>query len=98
MSCRADGCGHHLRGVLGDHRKDDALSAAEKWVGPGYTEPVAGSGRFVSKDGTRVARMGESDITGQHGGGPHMNFERLAPNPKKPGKSMVVENRHIYLG
>ncbi|MGW5250742.1 polymorphic toxin-type HINT domain-containing protein, partial [Streptomyces sp. NPDC004129] len=77
---------------------DDALSAAEKWVGPGYTEPVPGSGRFVSKDGTRVARMGESDITGQHGGGPHMNFERLAPNPKKPGKSMVVENRHVYLG
>ncbi|MGW2651988.1 polymorphic toxin-type HINT domain-containing protein, partial [Streptomyces sp. NPDC001393] len=77
---------------------DDALSAAEKWVGPGYSEPVPGSGRFVSKDGTRVARMGETDITGQHGGGPHMNFERLAPNPKKPGKSMVVENRHIYLG
>ncbi|GGY76758.1 hypothetical protein GCM10010327_03480 [Streptomyces nitrosporeus] len=76
---------------------DDALDAAEKWLGPGYYEPVPGSGRFVSKDGTRVARMGESDITGQHGGGPHMNFERLAPNPRKPGKSMVVENRHIYL-
>ena len=77
---------------------DDALNSAEAWVGPGYTEPVPGSGRFVSADGTRVARMGESDITGQHGGGPHMNFERLAPNPKKPGKMMVVENRHIYLG
>ncbi|WP_418958854.1 Hint domain-containing protein [Streptomyces tritici] len=76
---------------------DDALTAAEKWLGPGYTEPVPGSGRYVSADGTRVARMGESDITGQHGGGPHMNFERLAPNPRKPGKQMVVENRHIYL-
>ncbi|XVQ11525.1 RHS repeat-associated core domain-containing protein [Spirillospora sp. CA-255316] len=76
---------------------NDALDAAEKWLGPGYKEPVPGSGRYVSRDGTRVARMGESDITGQHGGGPHMNFERLAPNPKKPGKMMVVENRHVYL-
>uniref|UniRef100_A0AAU2VN96 HINT domain-containing protein n=1 Tax=Streptomyces sp. NBC_00008 TaxID=2903610 RepID=A0AAU2VN96_9ACTN len=76
---------------------NEALDAAERWVGPGYSEPVKGSGRYVSKDGTRVARMGESDITGQHGGGPHMNFERMVPNPRKPGKSMVVENRHIYL-
>ncbi|MFD3311052.1 polymorphic toxin-type HINT domain-containing protein [Streptomyces sp. NPDC058694] len=76
---------------------NEALDAAERWVGPGYSEPVKGSGRYVSRDGTRVARMGESDITGQHGGGPHMNFERMAPNPRKPGKSMVVENRHIYL-
>ncbi|MGW5098783.1 RHS repeat-associated core domain-containing protein [Streptomyces nodosus] len=76
---------------------DDALDSAEKWLGSGYKETVPGSGRYVSRDGTRVARMGETDITGQHGGGPHMNFERLAPNPKKPGKMMVVENRHIYL-
>lgn len=42
--------------------------------------------------------MGESGITGHvHGSGPHANFERMAPNPGKPGKSMVVENRHIYL-
>lgn len=76
---------------------DEALDAAQKWVGPGYSGPVQRSGRYVSKDGTRVARMGDSDITGQHGGGPHMNFERLAPNPKKPGKMVIVENRHIYL-
>ncbi|MFF3329272.1 polymorphic toxin-type HINT domain-containing protein [Streptomyces sp. NPDC002888] len=76
---------------------DEVLDAAERWLGPGYTEPVAGSGRYVSADGTRVARMGETDITGQHGGGPHMNFERLVPNPRKPGKMMIVENRHIYL-
>ncbi|MFD9616614.1 polymorphic toxin-type HINT domain-containing protein [Streptomyces virginiae] len=76
---------------------NEALGAAEKWLGPGYYESVQGSGRYLSKDGTRVARMGETDITGQHSGGPHMNFERMAPNPKKPGKSMVVENRHIYL-
>ncbi|MGW7575676.1 polymorphic toxin-type HINT domain-containing protein [Streptomyces sp. NPDC054765] len=76
---------------------NEALEAAQKWIGPGYSETVKGSGRYLSKDGTRVARLGERDITGQHGGGPHMNFERLVPNPKKPGKFMIVENRHIYL-
>lgn len=58
---------------------------------------VSGSGRYVSADGTRAVRMGESDITGAHGGGPHMNFEELAPNPAKPGKMMVVQNSHVYL-
>ncbi|GAB3933062.1 hypothetical protein GCM10029976_039870 [Kribbella albertanoniae] len=76
---------------------DDALDAAERWLGPGYKEPVPGSGRFVSKDGTRVARLGDSDILGKHGGGPHINLERLGPNPLKPGKLKVLENRHIYL-
>ncbi|MFJ6459760.1 polymorphic toxin-type HINT domain-containing protein [Streptomyces sp. NPDC091387] len=90
-----DDAGHPVDGTRVP--TNEALDAAERWVGPGYSEPVKGSGRYVSKDGTRVARMGESDITGQHGGGPHMNFERMVPNPRKPGKSMVVENRHIYL-
>ncbi|MEE1928019.1 polymorphic toxin-type HINT domain-containing protein [Streptomyces sp. TRM 70351] len=90
-----DGDGHPVDGTR--IPTNDALDSAEKWLGSGYKETVPGSGRYVSRDGTRVARMGESDITGQHGGGPHMNFERLAPNPKKPGKMMVVENRHIYL-
>lgn len=90
-----DGDGHPVDGTRTP--TNDALDSAEKWLGSGYKETVPGSGRYVSRDGTRVARMGESDITGQHGGGPHMNFERLAPNPKKPGKMMVVENRHIYL-
>lgn len=76
---------------------DDALEAAQQWVGPGYTEPVAGSGRFVSSDGQRVVRMGTRDITGQHSGGPHMNFERLGPNPAKPGKPMVTDNHHVFL-
>ncbi|MFI6674847.1 LamG-like jellyroll fold domain-containing protein [Kribbella sp. NPDC050469] len=76
---------------------DDALGAAERWLGPGYTEPIKGSGRFVSKDGTRVARLGDSDILGRHGGGPHINLERLGPNPAKPGRMKVVENRHVYL-
>ncbi|SPL88242.1 YD repeat protein [[Actinomadura] parvosata subsp. kistnae] len=92
---RFDDNGHPVDGTL--LPTDEALEAAQRWLGPGYTEPVSGSGRYVSRDGTRIARIGESDITGQHGGGPHMNLERMGPNPRKPGKSMVVENRHIYL-
>lgn len=34
---------------------------------------------------------------GKHGGGPHMNFETMAPNPAKPGKMVVVDNKHVYL-
>jgi hypothetical protein len=76
---------------------NDALDTAEQYLGEGYQESVPGSGRYVSSDGTRAVRMGESDITGAHGGGPHMNFEELAPNPMKPGKMMVVVNSHVYL-
>ena len=42
-------------------------------------------------------RMGELDVTGQHAGGPHLSFERLAPDPLRPGRFDVVENRHISL-
>ena len=56
-----------------------------------------GNGRFVSLDGTKSVRMGDSDITGKHGGGNHMNFEELIPNPNKPGKMQVESNYHIYL-
>ncbi|MEB3751146.1 pre-toxin TG domain-containing protein [Geobacillus icigianus] len=74
---------------------NDALEAAEKFLGPGYKD--MGNGRFVSTDGTRVVRMGDGDILGKHGGGPHMNFETLVPNPSKPGKMKVDQNLHIYL-
>jgi hypothetical protein len=59
--------------------------------------PVPGSGRYVSSDGTRVVRMGDSDIIGAHGGGPHMSFEELRPNPARPGRMMVINNSHVYL-
>jgi len=61
-----------------------------------YTE--ASPGRFFSQDGLRQVRMGEREILGLHGGGPHMNFERLAPNPMKPGKNMITDNLDIFLG
>ena len=70
---------------------------AQKFLGKGYKEAVPGSGRFISADGKRVFRMGTSDITGAHGGGPHVNFETLEPNPAKPGKQMVKDNFHIFL-
>ncbi|KYD27813.1 hypothetical protein B4113_0047 [Geobacillus sp. B4113_201601] len=75
---------------------NDALEAAEKFLEPGYKD--MGNGRFVSTDGTRVVRMGDGDILGKHGGGPHMNFETLVPNPSKPGKMKVDQNLHIYFG
>ena len=74
---------------------NDALDAASEWLGPGYKD--MGNGRFVSLDGTKSVRMGDSDITGKHGGGNHMNFEELIPNPNKPGKMQVESNYHIYL-
>jgi RHS repeat-associated protein len=74
-----------------------ALELGEQFLGKGYKELVPGSGRYVSADGKRVFRMGISDITGAHGGGPHVNFETLIPNPAKAGKMMVDKNVHIYL-
>jgi RHS repeat-associated protein len=73
------------------------LQYGEEFLGKGYKEIIPNSGRFVSADGTRVVRIGESDITGAHGGGPHVNFETLKPNPAKPGKLMVDKNLHLYI-
>lgn len=76
-------------------KTNDALDAAEDFLGKGYKD--TGNGRFISADGTKVVRMGDNDILGKHGGGPHMNFETMAPNPAKPGKMQVIDNMHIYL-
>jgi hypothetical protein len=73
----------------------DALDTAIDFLGPKYVD--MGGGRFVSADGLRQVRMGDSDILGKHKGGPHMNFEELAPNPAKPGKMKVVKNYHIFI-
>ncbi|NCD10328.1 MAG: hypothetical protein EOL98_13095 [Negativicutes bacterium] len=74
---------------------NSALDAAEDFLGKGYKDLE--NGRYMSADGTKVVRMGDSDILGQHGGGAHMNFETLAPNLSKPGKMKVIENLYIYL-
>ena len=74
-----------------------ALELGEQFLGQGYREVVSGTGRYVSADGTRVFRMTSNDILGKHGGGPHVNFETLTPNPIKSGKMMVTKNIHVYL-
>ena len=38
-----------------------------------------------------------SNVNGYHGGGPHVNFETLKPNPNKPGKMMVDQNYHVFI-
>jgi hypothetical protein len=74
---------------------NEALDAAENFLGKGYRD--LGNGRFVSADGRRQVRMGDSDILGWHGGGPHINFEILEDNPFKPGKLRIIRNIHIHL-
>ncbi len=73
------------------------LEVAQEFLGKGYKEVEHGKGRYISSDGTRAFRMGTNDILGNHGGGPHVNFETLIPNPAKPGKMMVNENIHVYI-
>jgi hypothetical protein len=74
---------------------DEALDAASDFLGKSYTDK--GNGRYVSADGTRQVRIGDTDILGEHGGGPHINFETLEANPTRPGKMRIVDNAHIYL-
>ncbi|MCV6638489.1 hypothetical protein [Candidatus Albibeggiatoa sp. nov. NOAA] len=73
---------------------DNVLTAADDFLGDGYRE--VGKSRFVSQDGTKVVRMGDNDLLGKHGGGPHVNFETLKPNPAKPEKMMIDKKAHVY--
>jgi len=74
-----------------------ALEIGHQFLGKGYKEVVAGSGRYVSFNGKKVFRMGANDILGKHGGGPHVNLETLVPHPVKINKMSVDENIHIFL-
>ena len=56
-----------------------------------------GNGRFISADGTRQVRMGDTDITGKHSGDPHMNFEKLISDPLKPGRITLDPNSKIHV-
>ncbi|MCL2049744.1 MAG: DUF6531 domain-containing protein [Defluviitaleaceae bacterium] len=77
----------------------NALDAASDYLGSGYSD--MGGGRFVSADRTRQVRFTNSDLTpiNNHAGAPHMNFETLVPNPRKPGGVIPdpTKNIHIYL-
>lgn len=74
---------------------EDALNAAHEFLGDGYKD--MGNRRYVSRDGLRQVRLGDSDILGQHGGGPHINLEILEENLARPGKMKISQNIHIYL-
>ena len=76
-------------------KTNDVLDLTSNFLGKGYSEKS--KSRFVSKDRTRVVRLGDSDILGKHAGGPHINFELMGSHPKKAGKTEVKKNIHIYL-
>lgn len=67
---------------------DDALDAANDFLGEGYRE--VGPNRFLSADGVRQVRMSPSDLAtiNNHAGRPHFNFDVLKPKYK---------TIHIYL-
>ena len=71
---------------------DEALTAGEKFVGPGYKEiGKPGSGVFRSADGTRQFRMDNNSISGNHAPNvPHVHLETYAPGARKP-----TVNNHI---
>ena len=72
----------------------EALELGQQYLGKGYKEIIANSGRFVSSDGKRAFRMGLNDILGKHGGAPHVNFETLTSHPHKLNKMIVERNLH----
>ncbi len=73
----------------------EILDYGEQFLGKGYRE--VSPGRYLSADGKRAVRIGDSDILGYHSGAPHANFETLVPNPQKPGKYKVELNYHIFI-
>ncbi|MFT9057376.1 MAG: hypothetical protein ABF449_12335 [Ethanoligenens sp.] len=76
---------------------NEALDAAEKFFGTDYKEIAPGV--FRSNDGLRQVRMTDSDITGTHAGGAHMNFKTGKTITKPSGKSTfdVNQNIHVFL-
>ncbi len=63
----------------GSRTIDSAITTAEKWLKPGYSElGNPGSGVYRSADGLRQFRMSATDISGSHGKiGPHVHFEKF---------------------
>ena len=78
----------------------EALDLALDFLGPGYKD--LGNGRFISSDGRRVVRMGDSDIAGHAPHyTPHINFEEME-DVAVPGRGVVSKvidssKRHVEL-
>lgn len=71
---------------------DEALSAGQKYLGPGYREiGRPGSGVFHSADGTKEFRIDSGSISGAHAPGvPHVHF-----GVKDPVTGKYVSNNHV---
>ena len=78
----------------------EALDLALDFLGPGCKD--LGKGRFISSDGRRVVRMGDSDIAGHAPHyTPHINFEEME-DVTVPGRGVVSKvidssKRHVEL-
>lgn len=71
---------------------DEALSAAQKYLGPEYREiGKPGSGVFHSADGTKEFRIDSGSISGAHAPGvPHVHF-----GVKDPVSGKYITNKHV---
>ncbi|MFG2264766.1 putative T7SS-secreted protein [Streptomyces sp. NPDC048720] len=73
---------------------DQALNAAEKFLGDGYLEKGNGRGVFRSADGLRQFRMDPDSLRGGHWPDvPHVHFEIF----DHPGAKKAVVNNHVPL-
>ena len=73
----------------GELTEDQALHAAQEWLGSGYREIAPGV--YRSADGTRQFRMTASDLTDPRQG-PHVHFEVIGPDGRE-----IIENDHVLL-
>jgi RHS repeat-associated protein len=83
---RFGGLGNVSGGMLSE---SGALTAAERYLGPGYREIALGV--FRSSDDLRQFRMTTSDLTDPVIG-PHVHFEAIGPNGR-----LIIENSHVRL-
>ena len=78
---------------------DEALDEMLKHLGEGYKEIAPGV--FKSLDGTKLARITDSDLAkiGNHAGAPHINLETGRTVIKPNGKESFIthDNIHIFL-
>jgi RHS repeat-associated protein len=73
---------------------DEALKAAQKFLGDGYRELGQGRGVFRSADGLRQFRMDPDSLQGNHWPDvPHVHFEIF----DSPGAKKAVVNNHVPL-
>jgi hypothetical protein len=82
----AKGFGNVAGGAL---RAEEALTQAEKYLGPGYEEIAPGV--YRSADNARQFRMTTSDLTDVKQG-VHVHFESIGPDGRT-----ITENSHVQI-